>query len=158
MKIEFHFDRSFYKHGEFYIGLFSVMLGTAMFFAKNNDTGLYLDYPRTIFWGLILIGVLMMGKAMFLARPGGEARGIEPIDLCEVAILALILFAQPLITSLGMYPALFLLCVAISLLINDRWTLRRIAGIIAYDLVLIVACWLCFSVVFGAHVPAGIWL
>lgn len=158
MKNRLTFNRNFYKLNEFYLGIASILLGIGMFFVGNNDTGIYLDYPHAIFGGLILIGCLMIGKSIFLVQYASGKKQIKPFTAREIIILIIMLFTQKLMLVLGSYTAIFLICLAISLLINDNWSLKSAAIIVLYNVVLIAICYICFTVFFGSQLPEGIFI
>lgn len=152
MKIQFQKRFGFCR--EFYIGLFGMGVGLFLLAARDRNTGMYLIYPRVIFISMILLGGIMTAAALF-GKGKEDIAGVR-ISWFELAFLALLLAAKPLMDLLGIYSAVFLVGAVLSLLILRERTVRNIVKAIVFNGVMTAVLYLAFSVLLKVNTPKGL--
>ncbi len=140
-----------YLEREFYVGLFSLLLGIILITAPDRNTGLYRIYPRVVFGGLIVMGVLMVFYALFVR--GGNNIARAKIFPFELLLLAVILISRPLIGTLGLYCSVFLVDLAVSLLIIQDKSAKGFLGTLVFNLVLIAVLYGVFALFLKVNAP-----
>ncbi len=144
-----------YLEKEFYIGAFSVILGIFLMNAPDRNEGLYLIYPKIMYGGLLVIGIIMLLTVL----TGKGSHNIVEVKIggYELSLMLLIMFVRPAIGNLGLYTTLFMMNVIVSLMIEKDKNRRTILRIIVFNLILITVFYLIFAILLNVSTPKA-WL
>lgn len=144
-----------YLERELYIGIFSMMLGIFFLYAPDRNRDLYRVYPKTVFWGLILSGMVMVFHTVFIK--GDNNIGKARIKGFELLLMAILLMSRPLMGILGLYTTVFLISVLVSLLIKKDKSLVSAGKTLVFNLILMGILYGAFAVLLKVNAPAA-WL
>lgn len=148
-------NRKVYLEKEFYIGLFSILLGIILINASDRNSGLYVIYPRSVFGGMIGIGILMV----LMALVGKESHSIVGIKvgIHELLLLVMFVITRPLVQWLGLYSALFLVNMIVTVMVKKDKRPKSLFMSLMFNLILMVVLYLVFAVALNVNSPKA-WL
>lgn len=143
-----------YLERELYVGLFSTGLGLFLMTAPDRNTDMYRIYPKAVFSGLVVMGALMVFGALFVN--GGNNISKARIHSFEVLILAVVLASRMLIGSLGLYSSVFLVTLAVSLLFQRDRSVKKLASVVVFHVILIAVLYGVFGLFLKVNAPKGL--
>lgn len=151
-KLRFH--KEFYHDKDFYIGIFSALLGISLNWYPQKavaDNGIY---PHFVFQLFIWLGLFMILKSVFYsAKNSLSDLRFSPLELMLVVIIAL---AMPLSRFLGMYTAIGLVCLLTNLLALGDFSRETVVKVLFYNAVLIGTMYVVFSILLRIIIPKGL--
>lgn len=152
MKLQF--NKKCTGEKELFIGIFAVLAGLFLLTVKDKNTGFYTIYPKFVFGALIAVGCFMIGKACF--QPADRNQKGKRVQAYEIIILALLLLIRPLMTVLGIYSTLFLICTAIGVLLEQDRSAKTIGALAAFNLALSAVLYVAFTILLKVNMPRGL--
>nr|WP_252198587.1 tripartite tricarboxylate transporter TctB family protein [Clostridium sp. MCC353] len=147
-------NKKVFGEKEFFIGIFAVVFGGFLLMEKDKNPELYQIYPRVIFTALIIIGVLMAGKALLQSEEKNK-KGTG-VTAPELIILAFLLIVRPAMEFLGIYSTLYVVCMAIGLLLEKERTMKHVGKLACYNLALTAVLYVAFTVLLRVNMPKGL--
>jgi len=155
VKMRLKVNKKVYLEKEFYIGLFSLLLGIFLSYAPDRNDGLYLIYPRFVFGGMVVIGILMV--LMALIGKGGNTITEIKMNIHELVLLILFLFIRPSIERLGLYTTLFLVNMIVTVMVKKDKSRGAMIKTLMFNVILMLALYQVFAVVLNVSTPKA-WL
>ena len=153
-RVKLRLNKNVFGEKEFFIGIFAVVFGGFLLTEKDKNPELYQIYPKVISTALIIIGVLMVGKA--LLQPEEKNKKGTGVAALELIILVLLLLVRPAMEFLGIYSTLFIVCMAIGFLLEKERTLKHMGKLACYNLVLTAVLYVAFTVLLRVNMPKGL--
>ena len=150
-RVKLQFNKKVLGEKEFFIGIFAVVFGGFLLMEKDKNPEIYQIYPRFVFTALMMIGIIMAGKAV-LQSEAKNKKGTG-VTVLELIILALLLAVRPGMEFLGIYSTLFLVCMAIGILLEKERTMKNLGKLACYNLGLTAVLYVAFTVLLRVNMP-----
>lgn len=145
-----------YLNKELYVGIFAILFSIILMNLKDNNSDLYVIYPKTIYKAMLAIGIVMV-VTTFFSDPNKDY-GKVGIALSEIVVLGLLLISRPLIGFLGLYSSIFIISTSLSIFINPDKSKKNIIKLLVFNIILIVFLFIAFDVFLKVNAPNALFI